>query len=190
MLPFHVLTTSESDIRVLYSVCIKKHDRRPISYNSVICTRGLSQKTPGSIQSLKGMGRLNMILQIPELGAVAIGNQVGRVMLLTMTKSADYRCGFRVDWILPLKSQEEQDLRPEVPLMGMAVGPIQGRGAMDNYSRNDLPDQHSEELWNPLEYPRRYRLFLLYCDHTVLSYEIKRSPAAKDLGVQDRILLF
>ena len=130
-----------------------------------------------------------MILQIPELGAVAIANQVGRVMLLTMTKSAEYPCGFRIDWILPLKSQEAQDLRPEKALMGMAVGPIQGREALENYSRFDYLKQCGNELGNPLEHPRRYRLFLMYCDHTVLSYEIIRSPAANKLGAQDRILL-
>lgn len=130
-----------------------------------------------------------MILQIPELGAIVIANQVGRVMLLTMTKSADYPCGFRIDWILPLKSQEARDLRPEKALMGMAVGPIHGREALENYSRFDDPERYGNELGNPLEYPRRYRLFLMYCDHTVLSYEIIGSTAANEFGAQDRIIL-
>lgn len=189
VLPFHLLFTSRFDIGVLYSIRIKANDLTPIAYDSVVCARGLSQKMPRSLTSLRHVERLNMILQIPELGAVAIANQAGRVMLLTMTNSAEYRCGFRVDWILPLRTQEEKELRPEVALMGMAVGPIQGREAMDKYSRFDLPDQHSEERWNPLGYPRRYRLFLIYCDHTVLSYEVTRSPAGNDLGAQDRIIL-
>lgn len=130
-----------------------------------------------------------MILQIPELGAVAIANQVGRVMLLTMTKSADPHCGFRVDCILPLKSQEAQDLRPEKALMGMAIGPVQDRESLENYSRFDHPKQYGNELENWLEHQRRYRLFLMYCDHTVLSYEITRSPTANEIGVQDRMIL-
>lgn len=189
VLPFHLLFTSKFDIRVLYDVRVQETDLFPVTYNSVMCTRGLCQKMPQSLLALRDTERLNMVVQIPELGAVAIANQVGRVMLLTMTTSSEFQCGFRVDWILPLKSQEAQHLRPEVALMGMAVGPIQGREAMDDYSRCDLLNQHSNEVGNLLEHPRRYRLFLIYCDHTVLSYEVSRSPAANEFGAQDRIIL-
>lgn len=124
-----------------------------------------------------------MIVQIPELGAVAIGNQIGRVMLLTTTMAPDFGGGFRVDALLPFKSQEEKGLRPTVPLLGMAVGPIQGRETMDqSNSRFDPPDPRAEE-GKPLATPRRYRLFLFYTDHTILSYEITRLPAAEDMGV-------
>ena len=126
-----------------------------------------------------------MILQIPELGVVAIGNQVGRVMLLTMTKSAEYPCGFRVECILPLKSEEEKEHRPEVALMGMAVAPIQGKKTMNNQSRLEVPNQDSESLCESFENPRRYRLFLIYCNHTVLSYEITLSLATNEVGVWD-----
>lgn len=187
--PFHLLFTSEFDIHVFSGLQAHRNHPSLCAYDSVICTRPLSQKMPLALPDLGEIERLNMILQIPELGAVAIANQVGRVTLLTMTKSVEYQCGFRIDWILPLRSQEEQDLRPEEALMGMAVGPIQGREALQNYSRFDRPEQHWNEVGNPLEYPRRFRLFLIYRDHTVLSYEITRLPAANDLGVQDRIIL-
>lgn len=135
-----------------------------------------------------------MILQIPELGAIAVGNQAGRVMLLTMTKSVHdkSRYGFRVDWLLPFKSQEDQGLRPEVSLTGMAVSPIQGREMMENYNNGFDPPTglYADEVRKPSEPPRRHRLFLFYRDHTILSYEITRSPAAKDMGVQDRVILF
>ena len=189
VLPFHLLFTSKFDIRVSYSILVRKNDSLPMEYNSVICHSGLSQKIPSTLPVLKTMERLNMIIQIPELGAVAIGNQAGRVMLLTMTRSTGYPCGFRVDWILPLKTQEERDLRPEVTLMGMAVGPIQGREALDSYTQFEYLEQHGKEIGNPPANPRRYRLFLIYCDHTVLSYEISRSPAAYNHGVQDRMIL-
>lgn len=187
MLPFDILFTSKSDIRVLYSICIKGNVRRPdISYDSVRCIEPMYQKLPRRVQRLAHTERLNMILQIPELGAIVIGNQIGRVMLLTMTTSEEFRCGFRVDWLLPLKSQEEKEHRPEVPLLGMAVSPIQGRETMNKCnSQFDPPDPR-----NPLETPRTHRLFLLYCDHTILSYEITRSPAARDTRVQHRTLLF
>lgn len=189
VLPFQLLFTSKFDIRVFHGIAIDENGVLPHAYNSVICKGGLSQRMPRSLPNLRLLERLNMIIQIPELGAVAIANQAGRVMLLTMTRSAEYNCGFRVDWILPLKSQEEQGIRPVAALMGMAVSPVPGREAMENYSRFDLPEQHSKEVRNPLQHPRRYRLFLIYCEHTVLSYEITRSPAANAVGVQDRIIL-
>ena len=48
--------------------------------------------------------------------------------------------------------------------MGMAVGPIQGHGI-------PLPGQSPR--MTP-ERPRRFRLLMTYCDHTILSYEISR----------------
>jgi hypothetical protein len=193
VIPFHILSTSLTDIRLLYNIRPKEDDVRPISYDSVICKQGVHQNLPRSLHVLIHVERLNMVLQIPELGAVAIGNQAGRVMLITMTKSVHYknRYGFRVDWLLPFKSQEDQGLRPELPLIGMAAGPIQGREMMESYNGFDPSlSPYAEEVRKPFEPPRRHRLFLFYRDHTVLSYEIKRSPAAKDIGVQDRVLLF
>ena len=191
ILPFDILYTSEFDIRVLYSIHVRESTGKPISYNSVTCTEGLTQEVPESLEQLFEAERLNMIIQIPELGAVAIGNQIGRVMLLTMTMSREFGGGFRVDGLLPFKSQEEKGLRPEVPLLGMAVGPIQGRETMDqSNSRFDPPDDPSAEERKPLATPRRHRLFLFYTDHTILSYEITRLPAADDMGVQHRTLLF
>lgn len=111
-----------------------------------------------------------MIHQIPELGAVAVGNQIGRVALLTLTKwpaieedrgkipvSADIEdyAAFKISAILPLQSQVDGNLRPEEPLLGMAIGPIQGQC------------NSGGEL-------KRYRLFMTYHDHTILSYEISR----------------
>lgn len=191
LLPFHIVSTSATDIRFTYSICLKEHDRRPISYNSVICKQGMHQRLPNTLQFLRHVERLNMIVQIPDLGALIIANQAGRAMILTMTKSVHRKdhYGFRVDWILPFRGQEEQGLRPEVQLVGMAVSPIQGREGLDSYSRFDPPDPYAEQLRKPVEHPRRYRLFLFYSDHTVLSYEMKRTLPTKDPGVQNRVFL-
>jgi hypothetical protein len=34
------------------------------------------------------------------------------------------------------------------------------------------PDTSKREAWHGGEYSRRYRLFLMYCDHTVMHYEL------------------
>ena len=56
--------------------------------------------------------------------------------------------------------------------MGMAVGPIQGH-------ETPLPGQSPKMM---AERPRRFRLLMTYCDHTILSYEISR-PEDGDLIV-------
>ena len=199
-LPFHILFTTRTDIRVLYNIRVKENDPHPISYDSVTCLRGLRQKISRQLLQLQFMERLNMVLQIPELGAIAIATQVGRVMLLTMTQAKERRCGCRIDWILPLKSQQAKNLKPPVPLLGLALSPIQSQETMVTGMEMEThtydPYDPFVDPWDggklrvPPETSRRYRLFLVYYDHTVLSYEISRSPAAKGMGLQDRILLF
>ena len=115
-----------------------------------------------------------MIHQIPELGVIAIGNQIGRVALLTLTRweltekdrskiyaepDVQEHAAFKISAILPLKSQEEKHVRPEKPLLGMAISPIQGQRKMASVNGDST---------------RRYRLLMTYYDHTVLSYEILR----------------
>ena len=113
-----------------------------------------------------------MIAQIPELGVVVIGNQVGRVGILTMTKwEAQKQSGYKIECILPFNSEEGKGLRPRKPLMGMAVGPIQGQ-------ETALPQESPRIGTQP---PRRFRLLMMYCDHTILSYEISRSSEEGDI---------
>ena len=95
-----------------------------------------------------------MLFQIPELGLVLIGNQVGRVGILSMTRWEEQKqSGYRIEAILPLKEEEERGIRPRKALLGMAVGPVQG---MERKGAS------------------RWRLLMYYCDHTILSYEISR----------------
>lgn len=132
-----------------------------------------------------------MIHQIPSLGIVAIASQVGRVALLTMTKLSSHSkgepslLGFRVEHILPFQSQEHRDERPEVPLLGMAVGPVQGHGLRDEnicVSGTNTAGDDGEGG------DRRYRLLMVYYDHTVLSYEIWRRKEGSGYEVNNRVL--
>jgi len=135
---------------------------------------------------------MNMIHQIPSLGIVAIASQVGRVALLTMTKLKSHSehkaslLGFRVEHILPFQSQEDRGERPEVPLLGMAVGPMQGHGLGDEHigvSGINGAGDNNEGV------DRRYRLLMIYYDHTVLSYEIGRRRENCGYEVNDRVIL-
>lgn len=124
-----------------------------------------------------------MIHQIPELGVIAIGNQIGRVALLRLTRlglterprsrmsaepGVEEYAAFGILAILPFRSQEVKNIRPEKPLLGMAISPI-----LEQESRSPVFDGTT----------RRYRLLMTYYDHTVLSYEICRGTSASELLV-------
>lgn len=133
-----------------------------------------------------------MIHQIPSLGIVAIASQVGRVALLTMTKLKSHSehkaslLGFRVEHILPFRSQEDRGERPEVPLLGLAVGPMQGHGLGDEHIGVSGINSAENDSGGG---DRRYRLLMIYYDHTVLSYEIGRRKEESEYEVNDRVLL-
>ena len=126
-----------------------------------------------------------MTLQIPELGVVAIGNQAGRVGILTMTRwQSQKQSGYKIDCILPFKSQEEQGLRPKKPLMGIAIGPIQGHETKpDAGSTMDASEGAVAGPRVANGASRRFRLMMVYCDHTVLSYEISRPNEGEEMLV-------
>ena len=177
-LPFRILHTDEVDITLFNT----KYDR-------VTCEHVLWQTTPPRRSRFMTFDRLNMIHQIPSLGIVAIASQVGRVALLTMTKMKKQidgmpsLLGFRAEHILPFKSQEDRGERPEVPLLGMAIGPLQGHGIENHTPGVDGPTAVKVET------DTRYRLLLIYCDHTVLSYDIGRRNGMSDFEVNDRLLV-
>lgn len=61
----------------------------------------------------------------------------------------------------------------------MAVGPIQGREMIPAGEERDGGgsgggEGGAGEKWRAVESSRRYRLMMVYYDHTVLSYEIWR----------------
>ncbi len=119
---------------------------------------------------------LNMIHHVPELGVVAVGNQAGRVILLTLTRCAPpalERHGFKIEAIVPYRSEEARGCRPEEPLMGIAISPIQGQNTKE--CSPNTPTSTDDKIGRRLVgMESRYRLLLIYQDHTVLSYIISR----------------
>lgn len=95
----------------------------------VFCAQIFAEDLPVGLGSQFGhFDRINLLQQIPELGVVVIATQVGRCAICSLTRlgqEGDY--GLRVDWILPTRKQEEKGHRPLAQLLGLAVGPIQGR---------------------------------------------------------------
>ena len=176
-LPFNLLQTDERDIHLFRDIRFDADlKRRPLdsSHSQVLCQQALNQRMPPGFNYLSQMERLNMIAQIPELGVVVIGNQVGRVGILTMTRwEAQKQSGYKIECILPFSSEEAKGMRPRRPLMGMAVGPIQGQ-------ESALPHESPRMGTQP---PRRFRLLMTYCDHTILSYEITRPDGEENITV-------
>ncbi len=158
----------------------------------VTCANALHETLPPRLYGLVNFDRMNMIHQIPSLGIVAIASQVGRVALLTMTKLKSHSehnaslLGFRVEHILPFRSQEDRGERPEVPLLGLAVGPMQGHGLGDEHIGVSGTNSAENDSGGG---DRRYRLLMIYYDHTVLSYEIGRRKEESGYEVNDRVLL-
>jgi len=74
-----------------------------------------------------------------------------------------YTYHFRLDHILPFRSQEERHERPETWLAGIAVGPVQGM----------LGGKTA----------RRWRLLMVFMDHSILSYELGKDRD-RDEGVE------
>ncbi|KAH7364436.1 hypothetical protein BKA65DRAFT_572822 [Rhexocercosporidium sp. MPI-PUGE-AT-0058] len=139
---------------------------------STICRNFLRQDLPrqNTQEFLDRFDRLNMFAVIPELSLLVVASQKGRVSLFTLTRLEDDFCKvgpvvmFRHDHILPLTGHEKES-RPLVPLLGMAVGPLQGKGKNGRVQR---------KIW---------RLILHYTDHTILSYELKRNEKQGGLEV-------
>lgn len=139
---------------------------------STICRKFLEQTLPNerTQEFLDRFDRLNMFAVIPELSLLVVASQKGRVGLFTLTRLEDDFADvgpvlmMRLDHILPL-TIHEKEFRPNIPLMGMAVGPLQGKDKDGGVQR------------------RVWRLMLHYMDHTVLSYELKRDEGLDGLEI-------
>ncbi|KAF8471907.1 hypothetical protein BDZ91DRAFT_481471 [Kalaharituber pfeilii] len=169
------------------------------------------QKVLNSIPSLdrytflRSIDRLNMVCVIPELSMVVAASQKGTAAIFRLTQS-DEEYMMRIDGILPPEARErprntnDEDLhaRPCSPLLGLAVGPIQGRefGRSRSNSEDDFAgklgsDGEDEDeakiqvkrdigmwrrrkrgIWRGVEKRRRYRMMMVYMDGTILSYEL------------------
>ena len=175
-LPFDLLQTDVKNIRLFRDISFNLSPQEvplKVSYNQVVCQNAFDQRVSPGFDHLSQTARLNMVAQIPELGVVVIGNQVGRVGILTMIRwKAQKRSGYKIEAILPSRS-EEMRLRPRTPLLGMAVGPVQGQ-------ETPLPFESPKR---GARQPRRFRILMMYCDHTIMSYEIFRSDGEEDMRV-------
>lgn len=104
------------------------------------------------------------------------------------------RCGLRLDWVVPFKSQENAAQRPWSPLLGIATAPVQGyqarRGAVPHRSEGDgdilnrfggaMGLNSPSGNWSASE-THRFRLFLTYADQTVLTYDLFRENGSGQL---------
>lgn len=183
---FCVIHTTRRDVRLLQFL----HKIPPVDTmvnwlpKEIICEYILDQHLHPYDRYLRNLQRLNMVHQVPELSLVIVGDQMGRVALLTITrrkaengvdKLDDF--GFRVEAFLPFGSQEDAGHRPKKNLLGVAVGPVQGH----ERQREDLFDAATGARLNRrrVTQSRPYRVMLYYSDHTVLNYEITRQEMAK-----------
>ncbi|KAK4505422.1 hypothetical protein PRZ48_003385 [Zasmidium cellare] len=143
-------------------------------------TNALRQLVPSQYSWINSIERLNMAAYIPAIGVVVLASQKGRVVVISLTKLSRYadfpapkysksKCPpnsvytMRIERILPLASQEAHGERPFEPLAGIATGPMQGT--------ERLPDEQ-----------KRWRLMLMYYDHSILGYEIRRRRT-RDSGI-------
>lgn len=152
---------------------------KPFSPPTIGFTNALQQLVPGDHAWLNAFERLNMHIYIPAIGIVVLASQKGRAMVLALTKLSKRTrtteesrpekqkqsiYAMRIEHILPFDDQEQQMQRPFQPLHGVAASPIQQGSTL-------LPEDQC-----------RWRLMLMYADHSILSYEISRRRS-RDSGV-------
>ncbi|KAL8672630.1 MAG: hypothetical protein Q9168_002906 [Polycauliona sp. 1 TL-2023] len=177
---FYVLHSTRRDVRLLQFVHKKTSIEAPMGWRSkeVLCQYLLDQHMRPVDRHMRRLQRLNIMHQVPELNLVIVGDQMGRVALLTMTgrRAASgqdgHEFGFRVEAFLPFSWQEDGGKRPKTELLGVAVAPVQGH----ERQREDLFVAATGvplRRWRKAR-TRAYRVMLYYLDHTVLSYEISR----------------
>lgn len=119
-----------------------------------------------------------MHVQIPSLGVVVVGNQKGRVAVMSLVKSrrsVDIKIrrrsvtaqkwvyGMKLEAMLPFSGQEKAGYRPLAALHGVAASPVQGHGSSEG----------GEQRW---------RIMVTYQDHTVLAYEVGRKRGSVDVA--------
>lgn len=154
----------------------------PTKYmHHTVCHRLLKQHIPEDVLfQLQHIDRLSIHAVIAELNLVVIASQVGRVALLTLTRPEDSWSTngpvtlFRVELFLPFRKQEDEGLRPIVPLLGMTVGPMQSK-SMIQKGEFEAATTRRGSFGSSYEARRRWRLIMHYYDHTILTYEISRN---------------
>ncbi|OQN98223.1 hypothetical protein B0A48_15499 [Cryoendolithus antarcticus] len=177
-LPCPILHASLRNIYLLQPSRFHEMGRHGIFAPPVVgFARPLRQYIQGQHRDLNIFDRMNMHADIPSLGVVIVASQKGRAIVLALTKvkvGTQTVYAMRAECILPFASQEriqngsKTALRPFQPLHGIAVGPMPGcEGLRDE--------------------GKRWRLFMMYQDYTVLRYEIRRKGGL-DAGVANVVI--
>lgn len=92
----------------------------------LLCRAPLLQRFSFNIEISSACDRFNMVKYVPELGLVVAASQKGRVAIISLTWQEEIGYAFRLDWIVPFYTQERDDGRPMIPLLGLAVSPMPG----------------------------------------------------------------
>lgn len=171
---------------------------RPFNPPMVGLANPLRQAIQSDFEFLRDFERLNMMVSLPPLGIIVLASQKGRALVLQLTKvpaHADYpneltqpskegkrapldwmnktQYTFRVACMLPFASQEAANERPFAPLHGLAASPLQGCG---------------ESVKAAGAEGSKWRVMLMYQDHSVLSYMIGRqSDGTEGMGAEDGV---
>ena len=179
-IPCPILHASVRNVYLLQPPNKKQSSDSPAAFHPPMLglANPLKQPIHQNFQYLRIYERLNMSTSIPSLGLVILASQKGRAMVLSLTKITpvthcapaleEFRCGsksiyaMKLAAILPTAEQERQNQRSCYPLHGIAVSPVQGSEGSKS---------------------GRWRLMLMYQDHSILSYELSRRSRARDSGV-------
>jgi hypothetical protein len=129
----------------------------------VVCRSPVHSRSISAAQHLPAIDRLNLCHVIPDLSLVIAASQQGRIAIFRLTRVGDIY-GMRLDDVLPRDGEPGQ---PNSSLLGVAVGPVQGR-EMGSSTRSRRGG------WRGVEGRRRYRLMCVFVDGTVVSYELGR----------------
>lgn len=183
-LPCPILHASIRNIYLLQPSQQRHGSDQPFLPPMVGLAAPLRQSIQAEYRMLNMFDRLSMHAYIPTLGVVILASQKGRAIVLSLTRvlqnvnypeEIDPKLGvktnyaMRTECILPFKSQEKAGQRPFSPLHGIAVGPIQGTENVKNAAK------------------KRWRLIMMFQDHSLLTYEIRRTTSA-NVGVEELVV--
>ncbi|KAL2261717.1 hypothetical protein VTK26DRAFT_3515 [Humicola hyalothermophila] len=178
---FSVLRCSTTDIQ------LQPFDAKlpSVECNFAITAHNQPGATPPWDLSTYLSERLSMLIHVPELNLVVAGSPTGRVALVTLTKTArrirstPVRRGFRIDCVLPRRSEDQRGVRPICSLIGVAVSPAPDCRAK---GLSLFSDKREGRRAVP---PVMYRLIMHYKDHTILMYDLARGD-----GDDDGLMIF
>jgi hypothetical protein len=183
-LPCPILHTSIRNVYLLQPSQQRHGQNEPFLPPMVGLAAPLRQSIQAEYRMLNMFDRLSMHAYIPTLGVVVLASQKGRAIVLSLTRvlqnmkypvEIDPKLGIKTNYamrtecILPFESQEKSGQRPFSPLHGIAVGPIQGTENVRNEAK------------------RRWRLIMMFQDHSLLTYEIRRTKTA-DIGIEELVV--